>query len=193
MKLSVYAKKLGISYKTAWRMWKSGIIDNSYQLPTGTIIVNEFIQSTPKNTVCIYTRVSSSENKSNLESQSKRLEEYAILRGYKIYKVVKEIGSGVNDNRKQLSKILIDTNYDILLVEHKDRLTRFGFNYINILFEPLGKKIEVVNNSNDVSEDIMNDFVSIITSFCARIYGKRRCKRKTEKIITELKQNDQET
>lgn len=188
MKLSVYAKKLGISYKTAWRMWKDGNIENAYQLPTGTVIVEEPNQQQKlNNIVCIYSRVSSSENKSNLEHQSKRLEEYAVLRGYKIYKSVKEIGSGLNDNRKLLSKILVDNNYNILLVEHKDRLTRFGFNYIDILFKSMGKTIEVVNISRDDNNDLMDDFISVITSFCARIYGQRRCKRKTEKIIQELK------
>ena len=182
MKLSTYANKLGISYKTAWRMWKDGNIEHAYQLPTGTVIVEEPTQRKElHNVVCIYSRVSSSENKSNLEMQSKRLEEYAILRGYKIYKSVKEIGSGLNDNRKLLSKILVDNKYNILLVEHKDRLTRFGFNYIDILFKSMGKTIEVVNISRDDNNDLMDDFVSVITSFCARIYGQRRCKRKTEK------------
>jgi len=72
-------------------------------------------------------------------------------------------------------------------VEHKDRLTRFGFNYIQILFNQLGKEIEVVNETKNDKEDLMQDFISIITSFCARLYGLRRSKRKTEKIIKELK------
>jgi len=137
--------------------------------------------------VCIYARVSSSENKDNLDRQAQRLEEYAIARGYQIHKVVKEIGSGVNDNRKQLNNLLIDKDYRILIVEHKDRLTRFGFNYINTWFEDVGKKVEVVNESVNDKGDLMQDFISIITSFCARIYGLRRSKRKTEKIIKELK------
>jgi len=126
--------------------------------------------------------------KITLKRQSKRLQEYAIARGYQIYKVVEEIGSGVNDNRKKLTKLLKDKNYNRLIVEHKDRLTRFGFNYIQILFNQIGKKIEVVNEAdkND-KQDLMQDFISIITSFCARLYGLRRSKRKTEKIIKELK------
>lgn len=187
MKLSKWAKDRGVCYKTAWMMWKRGELD-AYQLPTGTVIVREPKSELP-NKVVIYARVSSSENKSNLESQAKRLEQYAIARGYQIYKVVKEVGSGVNDTRKQLEKILPDKNYRILIVEHKDRLTRFGFNYIKIYFEDVGKSIEVVNESGNDKGDLMQDFVSIITSFCARIYGLRRSKRKTEKIIEEL-END---
>ncbi len=186
MKLSDWARKEGISYKTAWRLWKAGEL-NAHQLPTGTVIVLEDKDTNLPNKVCIYARVSSSENKDNLDRQAQRLEEYAMARGYQIYKVVKEIGSGVNDNRKQLDKLLIDKNYKILIVEHKDRLTRFGFNYINTWFEDVGKKIEVVNESTNDKGDLMQDFISIITSFCARLYGLRRSKRKTEKIIKELK------
>ncbi|MCD6472835.1 IS607 family transposase [Candidatus Aerophobetes bacterium] len=186
MKLSTYAKKLGVSYKTVWRLWKQGNLD-AYQLPTGTVIVKDEVENKIPDKVCIYARVSSSENKDNLKRQSKRLEEYAIARGYQIYKVVEEIGSGVNDNRKKLTKLLKDKNYNKLIVEHKDRLTRFGFNYIQILFNQIGKKIEVVNETKNDKQDLMQDFISIITSFCVRLYGLRGSKRKTERIIKELK------
>lgn len=71
-----------------------------------------------------------------------------------------------------------------LVVEYKDRLTRFGFNYIKTLFK--GCKIIVVNETTNKEDDIMQDLISIITSFCDRIYGNRRSQRKTEKIIEEL-------
>jgi len=190
MKLSNYAQKLGVSYKTAWRLWKSGKLD-AYQLPTGTIIVKEEIKGKLPDKVCIYARVSSSENRDNLKSQAQRLKEYAIARGYRIYKIVEEISSGVNDNRKKLNQLLQDKNYNKLIVEHKDRLTRFGFNYIRILFNQLGKEIEVVNETKDNKEDLMQDFIAIITSFCTRLYGLRRSKRKTEKIIKTLKENNE--
>ena len=186
MKLSVYAQKLGITYKTAWRLYKDEKLD-AYQLPTGTIIVREEIINKLPNKVCIYARVSSSENKNNLIKQADRLKDYAIARGYKIYKIVEEVGSGVNDNRKKLNQLLEDKNYNKLIVEYKDRLTRFGFNYISILFNELGKEIEIVNEADNNKQDLMQDFISIITSFCARLYGLRRSKRKTEKIIKELK------
>ncbi len=160
---------------------------DAYQLPTGTVIVKDELENKIPDKVCTYARVSSSENKDNLKRQSKRLEEYAIARGYQIYKVVEEIGSGVNDNRKKLTKLLKDKNYSKLIVEHKDRLARFGFNYIQILFNQIGKKIEVVNEAENDKQDLMQDFISIITSFCARLYGLRRSKRKTERILKGLK------
>ena len=112
--------------------------------------------------------------------------DYANAKGYKTKYNIKEIGSGLNDSRPKLIQLLSDNDIDIILVEHKDRLTRFGFKYIETLLELNGRKIEVINNIDDDKDDLIQDFISIITSFCARIYGQRRCKRKTEKIIKEL-------
>jgi predicted site-specific integrase-resolvase len=164
-------------------MWKRGEL-NASQLPSGTVIVDI---DTPKITgVAIYPRVSSSENKSNLETQADRLTKYCEAKGYQIVSITKEIGSGINDNRKKLINLLNDDNYSVIVVEHKDRLTRLGFNYLQVLLNKQGKSIEVVNIATEETEDLMTDFISIITSFCARIYGLRRCKRKTEIIIREL-------
>ena len=186
MKLSEYAKRNNVTYRTAWNHWQSGKI-KCHQLETGTVVVEEPVRGLPQQ-VAIYARVSSSENKDNLDRQAERLQQYAVAKGYKIYKVIKEISSGLNDNRAKLNDILKDKCYNTLIVEHKDRLTRFGFNYLEILCEEQGKTIEVVNYQDDKKDDLIQDFVSIITSFCARIYGQRRSKRKTEQLIKELEQ-----
>ena len=191
MKLSKWAKKMGISYRRAWQMFKDGQIPEAKQLPMGTIVVlEEEKDALPKDTVAIYARVSSHENKDNLERQVERLKEYAMARGWKIIYVVKEIGSGVNDARPKLIGLLKKKNYSILLVEHKDRLTRFGFNYLKLLTENQGKIIEVVNSAEEEKEDIVQDFVSVIYSFAAKLYGLRRAKRKTEKIVKEIVENN---
>lgn len=187
MKLSEYARRNNISYRTAHRHWKLGLISGR-QLETGTIVVSENPDKSKENTgVVLYTRVSSSENKSNLDSQMERLKGYAAAKGYKVTKEIKEIGSGLNDSRKLLASILKDDNWAILIVEHKDRLARFGIKYLEILLDKLNKKIEIINDSDNDTQDIVQDFVSIVTSFCARLYGIRRSKRKTEQLILKLK------
>jgi predicted site-specific integrase-resolvase len=191
LKLSDYAKKIGVNYRTAWNWYKSGILD-AVQMPTGTIIVKEN-ENQIVDYVVIYARVSSSENKNNLDTQAERLVGYATAKGYQIKEVVKEIGSGVNDNRQKLQKILREGKATIIVVEHKDRLTRFGFNYLSTLLEKQGCHIEIVNEAGNDKDDLMQDLVSIITSMCARYYGLRRSKRKTERIIQELKTDDKET
>jgi len=192
IKLSEYAKKNRLTYRGAYNHWQSGILKGK-QLATGTILVEEdeeIIQPNSNMRIATYARVSSPENKNNLEKQSERLRNYASIRGYKIIKEVKEVGSGLNDERKKLYDILTDNSIDIILVEHKDRIARFGLNYISALLEKQNRKIEIINEANNGEEGLMEDFVSIITSFCARLYGKRRSKRKTEQIIKDLNDKD---
>lgn len=189
MKLVDYAKHLGVTYRTAWNWFKAGKLPNAYQLPTGTIIVDTKEATTEVCKVAIYARVSSSENKSNLESQAQRLLDYCAARGYKVESIVKETASGLNDKRPKLLRLLTDPTITVIVVEHKDRLTRFGFNYIEQLLKLQNRSVEVINVEQDSRDDLMQDFVAVITSFCARLYGQRRCKRKTEKLIQEI-QND---
>ena len=188
MKLSAWAKKMGISYQTAWRWFRDGKIEGAFKTPSGSIFVPDEVKK--EDYVVIYARVSSSENKAELDAQVERLRQYALAKGYRIREVVKEIGSGINDNRERLQKLLRDGKATKILVEHKDRLTRFGFNYLKTLLANQGCEIEVVDESKEDKKELMDDLIRIITSFCARYYGLRRSKRKTEKIIEELKRDD---
>jgi predicted site-specific integrase-resolvase len=194
MKLIDYARLQGISYRTAWRWYKAGKIAGQ-QMDTGTILVTEplLVKELPATAnVAVYTRVSSSENRSNLDSQAERLVAYCTVRGYQVSKVVKEIGSGVNDNRPKFLALLADPSIGRIVIEHKDRGTRFGFRYIETLLKTYGREIEVVNQAENSTEDLLADLTSIVYSFCARLYGQRRAKRKTEKIVQELEQESRE-
>jgi predicted site-specific integrase-resolvase len=190
MKLSQYAKQQGISYSTALRWFHQGVI-KGYQAPSGTVIVLPDEPSpSPPSKVAVYARVSSAENKSNLESQAERLIAYCTAKGYPVAKVVKEIGSGVNDARPKFQALLEDQSIGTIVVEHKDRATRFGFRYLETLLRTQGRTLEVVNQADNSTEDLLADLTSIVYSFCARLYGQRRAKRKTEKIVQELEAND---
>jgi predicted site-specific integrase-resolvase len=197
MKLPDYAKAIGISYTTAWRWWKANKLPHPARQTESGLIIVDYSPPAPsivskKNRVAIYSRVSSSENKDNLNRQSERLTEYAIANGYQIVRNVKEIGSGLNDNRKQLETLLQQDDYDILLVEHKDRLARFGTHYLDLLLQRLGVKLEIVNLADNGQDELMQDLVAVVTSFAARLYGQRRAARKTERIIAELKNGESE-
>ncbi len=93
----------------------------------------------------LIARVSSAENKSNLDSQAERLVAYCAARGYQVGKVVKEVGSGINDAWPKFLALLADQSIGMIVVEHTDRGTRFGFRYIETLLQVQGRKIEVVN------------------------------------------------
>ncbi len=175
MKLSDYARKIGITYKTAHRLWKAGQLD-AYQLPTGTSIVRE---AQPAATgVATYARVSSADQKADLARQADRLRDSAA---YIITREVREIASGVNDSHPKLAAILSDAQIGIIIVEHRDRLTRFGFNYIRLLLEQQKRRIEVINTT-DTGNDLVDDFVAVITSMAARLYGRRHARNQSERI-----------
>src|SRR5918912_2308195 len=133
MKLSQYAKQQGICYSTALRWWHQGVI-RGYQAPSGTIIVMaEEKPAVREERVAIYARVSSAEHRENLERQVERLTQYCSVRGYQVAQVVREIASGVNDSRPKLLALLKDRQTTRIVVEHKDRLTRVGFRYLETL------------------------------------------------------------
>ena len=186
MKLSQWAKKIGMSYRNAHKHFKAGWIPGAYQLHTGTIVIPEEVVNKKGDWTIVYVRVSSSENKPNLESQADRVCQFCSANGWVVKEIVKECASGLNDNRPKLLKILTERRATRIVVEHKDRLTRFGFNYIKTLYSDC--EIVVINEVKEDEADLMQDFVSLVTSFCARLYGKRRSKRATEKLIRDLKE-----
>jgi putative resolvase len=186
MKLSEYAKQHGISYRTAFRWGQAGQIPGS-QAATGTIIVQDpqAVPAAPQR-VAIYARVASREQPANLERQAERLLSSCAAKGYPVSKVVKEIASGVNDSRPKLLALLEDQAITLIVVEHQDRLTRFGFRYLDTLLKGQGRALEVVHEAGNETEDLLADLTSIIYSFCARLYGQRRAKRQTEAIVQQL-------
>lgn len=189
-KISQYAKENNVTIRTIWRWIEKGrlVIERT---STNRVFIVEDLEEKPLS-VAIYCRVSSSENKNNLETQKERLISYCNAKGWKVDKIVTEIGSGLNDTRPKLEKLLLDTTISVIVVEHKDRLARFGINYIQKLLEKDQRRIEIVNNVESDKEELIQDFVSIITSYCAKIYGNRRSKRKTEKLIKELEKDNTE-
>lgn len=187
MKLSDFAKQQGVRYETAWRWFRDGKIAG-HRVGKHTILIDEAKAegSSQPERVAIYARVSSAENKPNLDSQAERLTAYCSAKGYQVAKVVKEIGSAVNDARPQLLHLLEDASTTVIVVEHKDRLSRFGVRYIETLLRVQGRRLEIVKESENDKEDLLADFTAILYSFCARMYGLRRAKRMTEKMIQEL-------
>lgn len=198
MRLSQYAKKMGVTYQTAHKWFKEGKIDGAYQLSTGTIVVPEENEKSKRTKTIIYARVSSNEQRQTnlvtqaerLVTQAERLVNFCMANGWIVDDVVKEVGSGLDDNRKQLVKLLKDPTIKRIVIEHRDRLTRFGFHYLEILAEVEGFEIVIVNKTLDSDKnDLMSDFTAIITSFCARLYSKQRQKRKQEQLKKLLLDN----
>jgi putative resolvase len=197
MKLSEYARRVGVTYRTAFQWWKDGYLQG-YQMPTGTIIITQepettTVQTSPARSleVVIYARVSSGKQREDLERQVQRLLDYCSGRGYQVVRIVKEIDSGLNDNRPKFLALLKDRSVSTLVVEHKDRATRFGFRYLEALLESQNRRIEVVNLAEGSREDLLNDLASVIYSLCARLYGQRRAKQKAEAILDQVEHQEE--
>lgn len=186
-KLSLWAKEHGISYRTAFFWIKDGKFPCKYEKTvTGRYIVLDEENTSDKNeTTIIYARVSNHSRKNELNYQVNRLEDFCLKNGYTITAIHKEIASGMNENRKELWKV-INKKPTRIIIENKDRLTRFGFNYIERLLKEQGTEIIVVNEANEDKEDLIKDLCSIIYSFCARLYGMRRATNKAKKIKETL-------
>ena len=192
-KLSDYAKKFSVTYRTAWNHFKLGKIEGAFldERTKHVLIPIESFKENATKRVALYARVSNNDAKDNLDRQLERIRNYSVSNGYNIVYEIKEISSGLNDQRPKLTKILKKNDYDILVVENRDRLTRFGFNYIETLLNTKNIEILVINKVDDNQKnDLISDLISIMYSFSARIYGMRKGKDKTNKLKTILEKND---
>ena len=133
-----------------------------------------------------YARVSSNEQKQkgDLDRQSQRLSEYCAKHNLMVSHIIKDVGSGLNDNRSgfvKLTDLVINKKINKLVVEHKDRLTRFQFKFIKKMFESYGCEVIVINGM-DVSdtEELAADMMSLLASFSGKFYGKRSAERRKQ-------------
>ena len=155
----------------------------AYQAATGTIIV-EAEERKPERVV-IYARVSSADQKGNLERQVARLKEFASSRGLIVSDIVTEIGSGLNGKRQKFIKLLKDPKVGTIIVEHRDRAMRFGFEHIEASLAASGRQI-IVADETELKDDLIQDMIDVLTSFCARLYGKRSAKNKAKKALEAI-------
>lgn len=184
MKLSEWAKKQGISYKTAWRWVKAGTLPVPYeQTKTGTILIHE--PKSQDNAVAIYARVSSTDQKKDLDGQVARLVNFANTQGWVVELAITEIGSGLNGHRSKLMKLLTNSKIKIILVEHRDRLMRFGVEYVESALVAQGRQL-VVADQKELNDDLVQDMIEVLTSFCARLYGRRSARNKAKKALASI-------
>ena len=177
IKPSQYAKIVGLHYRTIIRKFHEGKIEGYHDGKTilllNPLYNNENNSDNGKTRAVLYSRVSSSTNKPSLDGQIKRMRTFASAKGYTVVKEVKEIASGLNDERPKLQKIISSNDWDVLIVEHKDRLTRFGFNYFNSMLNKSNQRVEVINECIDKSknQELTEDLIAIITFFAEDFMG----------------------
>ena len=155
------------------------------QLPSGTILVDESPE-TIRETVAIYARVSSHDQKADLDRQVSRLASWVTKNGLTVGKIVSEIGSGMNGKRTKLLKLLRDSSISIIIAEHQERLARFGYEMMEACLIAAGRKFIVVE-TGELRDDLVRDMIDVLTSFCARLYGRRSAKNRAKRALEACK------
>jgi predicted site-specific integrase-resolvase len=185
MRLAAWARRQGISYKTAWRWVKDDVMPVPWQQsPTGTILVDAPMEEKPS-VVALYARVSSHDQRGDLDRQLARLSSYAAEHDLHVVEAVAEVGSGLNGKRRKLLRLLSDATIAAVVVEHRDRFARFGSEYLEAALAASGRRLIVVDSS-EMNDDLVQDMISVLTSFCARLYGKRSARNRAISIERAL-------
>jgi putative resolvase len=132
--------------------------------------------------VALYARVSSHDQRQDLDRQLGRLVEWAVGRGLQVTQTVAEVGSGMNGSRPKLRRLLADQTVDCIVVEHRDRLARLGSEYVEAALVGAGRRLLVVEAS-EVEDDLVRDMSEVLTSLCARLYGRRSARTRASRAL----------
>lgn len=184
--MAKWAKQEGISYRTAWRWLRSGRLPVPYIItPTGRVMVQQLATPASVQLVALYARVSSSGQKADLDRQVARLAVFANQQGLPVNRIVTEVGSALNGRRPQLMKLLTDPQIGVIVIEHRDRLARFGYEYVEAALQAQGRRL-VVAETTEVENDLVQDMLDLLTSFCARLYGRRSARNRAKRAIQAM-------
>ena len=188
MKLADWARQQGVAYKTAHKWFHTGLLPvPAQQLPSGTILVDLSLSAGTVQ-VALYARVSSGDQKADLDRQLGRLSTFAADHKLHVVTTAQEIGPGLNGNRPQLLQLLKNPAITAIVVEHRDRLARFGSEYIEAALQATGRQLMVVDPS-EFKEDLVQDVVAVMTSLCARLYGRKAAKTRAQKAVAVALEN----
>ena len=183
MRLSVWAAQHGMHRMTAWRQFKAGTLPPELQAKKiGKIVYVLANPGSSDGKTVGYARVSSHEQKPHLEHQADRLWAHAGRSGILLDNVVSEVASGLNDRRPKLLKLLGDPSVHTLVVEHRDRLARFGVGMVEAMLKARGGSLIVIDDS-EVPDDLVRDMTEVLTCFCARLYGKRSAANRAKRAL----------
>jgi predicted site-specific integrase-resolvase len=184
MNLREWALAQGIHPQTAYRWYKTGKMPvPAHRVGNKLILVGDLESSLEKQgSTVIYARVSSSDQRADLDRQVSRVLGWATENGYKIDKVVTEVGSALNGRRSKFLALLGDSSVTTILVEHHDRFCRFGVDYVEAALNAQSRRLVVVDSS-EVDDDLVRDVTELLTSLCARLYGRRSASHRAQKAI----------
>lgn len=188
MRAKEWARREGLNEQTVWKWCRTGKMPVPVErTPTGAWLVHDpryedaHGPSVSGRTVC-YARVSSSDQRADLDRQADRVRAFAVAMGADDPEVVKEVGSGMDDRRRKLARILADPTVTTIVVEHRDRLARMGAGLVESALSAQGRRVVVVDDT-ELDDDLVRDMAEVLTSFCARLYGRRSARHRAERAL----------
>lgn len=189
MQVREWAKREHLSPYTVWKWCREGTMPVPVeQTPTGMWLIHdpkyENAPTITGRTAC-YARVSSSDQKSDLQRQADRLKAFAFNMGVDAPEVVTEVGSGMNDKRRKLNRLLADPTVTTIIVEHRDRLARMNVGLVESALEASGRRLIVVDDT-ERDDDLLQDMTEVLTLFCARLYDRKSAKHRAQQALEAL-------
>ena len=189
MLVKEWARLEGLHPQTVWKWCRQGTMPVPVeQTPTGMWLIHDPKYETASHpnpagsrTVC-YARVSSGGRKGDLQRQADRLKAFAVGMGVEHPEIVTETGSGMDDKRRKLNRLLSDPTVGTLVVERRDRFARMNMGLVESALKAQGRRIIVVDDT-ELDDDLVRDMAEVLTSFCARLYGRRAAKHKTDAAL----------
>jgi putative resolvase len=185
MNLKEWALAQGLHPQTAYKWFREGKLPvPATRVGPRTILVNMDAVATPAASggVGLYARVSSHDQKADLERQVARLSTWTAQAGLRVVRVESEVGSGMNGSRVKVRRMLGDPDVVTVVVEHRDRLGRMNTELVESALTGSGRRL-VVLDGGEVDDDLVRDMVGVLTSFCARLYGRRSAKNRAERAL----------
>jgi len=182
--LREWALSQGIHPQTAYRWYRQGKLPVPAQKMGKLILVGDLAASTqvgPGRTV-VYARVSSADQRADLDRQVARVVAWATEHGHSVDQVVTEVGSALDGHRRKFLALLGDRSIDTILVEHRDRCCRFGAECVEAALEAQGRRLVVVDPSG-VDDDLVRDATELLASLCVRLYGRRSGANRAKRAI----------
>ena len=187
MKLAEWARGNGVQPQTAYRWFRQGTMPvPARRLPSGTILVDTSA-SPPGGHVVLYALVSAYDQRTDLARQVTRLTAWTTSQGVSVAEVVTEGGSAMNGSRPRIKRLLAHPQVRMIVVEHRDRLARFGVEHLEAALSAHDRKL-VVADPGETTDDLVRDMIEVLSSFCARLHGRRGARNRALHAVTCAKQ-----
>ena len=189
MNLSEWAHAQGIHPQTAYRWFRAGTLPVPARQIGRLIVVGDLeVATSQRGSTAIYARVSSADQRADLDRQVSRVSTWATSHGHSIDRVVTEIGSGLNGKRRKFLALLADPTVTTIVVEHRDRFARFGSEYVAASLAANGRQLIVVDDT-EVDDDLVRDMTEVLTSLCVRLYGRRAAAHRAARTLAAAQES----